>query len=321
MPIIESQYTPSMLFKNGHISTIYPNLLRTIKGIHQKRERVELDDGDFIDLDWSYTSSQNSKKLVVLIHGLEGNGQRQYILGVAKLLNHNDWDSVAINLRNCSGEVNRLYQSYNAGSSEDLDQIITHIIAKYSYTNIAICGFSLGANITLKYLGEGRVIPSEIKSAMAVSVPCDLYNSLTEINKPQNYIYQKRFIRHLKKKLYDRQVQFPDAITIADIKKCKSLLDIDSLYTSKAHGYINAMDYYSKCSSKQFLKNIQIPTLILNAKNDSFLGNLCYPIDDAKKNKNLFLEMPDYGGHVGFYLAGKVYYNELRAFEFFEKQH
>ncbi|WP_103068859.1 YheT family hydrolase [Aquimarina sediminis] len=319
MPIIQSPYTPPFFFRNGHVSTIYPNLLRKVKGISQKRERVELDDGDFIDLDWSYSPESKTKKLAVIIHGLEGNGQRQYVLGLAKYLNYNHWDSVAINLRNCSGEVNRLYKSYNAGASDDLDLIIKHVLAKYDYTNISICGFSLGGNLLLKYLGEGRTIAPEVRTAMAVSVPCDLYDSLAEINKPQNYIYQKRFLRHLKAKLFDRQSLFADIISTSDIKACKSLIDIDNLYTSRAHGYKDAMDYYSKCSSKQFLKEIQVPTLVLSAKNDSFLGNLCYPIEEAKANSNLFLEIPNYGGHVGFYLPYQTYYNEQRALEFFEE--
>ncbi len=318
MPIIQSKYSPPFVFRNGHISTIYPNLVRKVKGVHQKRERVELADGDFIDIDWSYAPSQNSENLTIIIHGLEGNAQRQYIVGLAKHLNQNHGDVVAINLRNCSGEVNRLYKSYNAGVSDDLDQIIKHILTNYPYSNISLCGFSLGGNILLKYLGEGYDIVYQIKSALAVSTPCDLYDSLLEINKPKNYIYEQRFIRHLKAKLLERQVVFPEKISKSDINSCTSLMDIDNLYTSRAHGYIDAMDYYTRCSSKQFLRNIRIPTLIINAKNDSFLGDLCYPIDEAKENSHLFLEIPDYGGHVGFYLNNGAYYNEKRALEFFQ---
>ncbi|WP_378180689.1 YheT family hydrolase [Aquimarina sp. SS2-1] len=318
MPVVESKYVPPYFFRNGHFSTIYPNLLRKVTGIHQKRERVELQDGDFIDIDWSYASDTKSgQKVAVLIHGLEGNAQRQYIVGLAKHLNNNEWDVAAVNLRNCSGEVNRLYRSYNAGVSDDLDSVVQHIIEK-DYNNISICGFSLGGNITLKYLGE-RTTPVQIKSAVAVSVPCDLYDSLTEINKPKNFIYQQRFIRSLKEKLYERQVVFPDQISKSDINACKSLIDIDNLYTSKAHGYIDAIDYYTKCSSKQFLNGIQIPTLIINAKNDTFLGDACYPKKEAGENSNLFLETPDFGGHVGFYLHGGTYYNELKTVAFLQK--
>lgn len=319
MPAVSSHYEPPHLFKNGHFSTIYPNLLRKVNSIDQQRERVELDDGDFIDVDWSYTKAK-TQKLGILIHGLEGNAQRQYILGLARILNKNGWDAVAINLRNCSGEVNRLYRSYNAGVSDDLDTIIKYIISKYDYSNISICGFSLGGNITLKYLGEGREIPSQISAGVAISVPCDLYDSLTEINKPKNIIYQKRFIRHLKAKLYQRQEEFPDQLSKSDIKSCTSLIEIDDLYTSKAHGYIDAIDYYTKCSSKQFLSNIRIPTLIINAQNDSFLGTNCYPTEEASKNSSLFLEIPKYGGHVGFYRQGGIYYNEKRTLEFFNEK-
>ncbi len=318
MPIVSSTYTPPLVFRNGHVSTIYPNLLRKVNGIQQNRERVELDDGDFIDLDWSHASS-TTKKVAIIIHGLEGNAQRQYMVGLARHLNHNDWDTICVNLRNCSGEVNRLYRSYNAGVSDDLERIVNYVLSKNQYINISLCGFSLGGNLTLKYLGEGRNIPSEIKAAVAISAPCDLHNSLLEINKSKNYIYEQRFMRHLKAKLYERQAVFPDKITKSDIKACTSLIDIDNLYTSLAHGYKDAIDYYTKCSSKQFLKNIEIPTLILNAKNDSFLGNRCYPEDEAKENRHLFLEIPKYGGHVGFYFPGKTYYNEARTLEFFDK--
>ncbi len=318
MPVEESNYTPPYIFRNAHFSTIFPNLTRTVKGIDQYRERLELTDGDFIDIDWSYTSNpDNTRRVAVLIHGLEGNAQRQYIMGLAKHLTKNDWNVAAVNLRNCSGEVNRLYRSYNAGVSEDLNSVIAHIIEK-DYGVISICGFSLGGNIALKYLGE-RKTPTQVKSAVAVSVPCDLYDSLKEINKSKNFIYQQRFIRSLKEKLYERQLVFPDKISKSDINACKSLMDIDDLYTSKAHGYVDAIDYYSKCSSKQFFNNIQVPTLIINAKNDTFLGSHCYPIQKAIENTNLFLETPDYGGHVGFYLYGEAYYNEKKTVEFLKK--
>ncbi|GAA4110700.1 alpha/beta fold hydrolase [Aquimarina addita] len=318
MPVVPSLYKPPYLFRNNHFSTIYPNLIRKVKGVVHDRERVELIDDDFIDLDWSYAIDQNCSDLTIVIHGLEGNAQRHYMLGLIKQLNQSNRNVAAINLRNCSGEVNRQYKSYHAGASDDLDAIIQHILQKYSYTSITLVGFSLGGNLMLKYLGEKRLIPSQVMAAVAISVPCDLYNSLSEINKPHNYIYQKRFLTNLKAKLLERQKVFSDNINKEEINACRSLIDIDNLYTSVAHGYQDAIDYYTKCSSLQFLQNINIPTLILNAKNDSFLGESCYPIEKAEKNPNLFLEMPDYGGHVGFYLSGESYYSEYRTIDFLE---
>ncbi|MFL1894312.1 YheT family hydrolase [Aquimarina sp. 2-A2] len=316
MPILTATYQPPIVFRNAHVATIYPNLFRHVNHLTQQRERLELDDGDFIDLDWSYASSKTTNHLVIILHGLEGNAQRSYMKGLAKHLTSKSLDVVAVNLRNCSEQPNRIYASYHAGASEDLGHVIQHLSTKYAYDKISICGFSLGGNIVLKYLGETQNIPAAIVSAVAVSVPCDLHDSLQQIEKPANFIYRNRFVRHLKSKLFQRAGDFPDDISEEAIKACQSLLDIDDLYTSKAHGYKNAEEYYLKCSSKNFLSKIRIPTLLLNAKNDSFLGAACYPIAAAETNTSLFLEMPEYGGHVGFYDKKNLYYHERRAYEF-----
>ena len=184
------------------------------------------------------------------------------------------------------------------------------------YDEIVLKGFSLGGNITLKYLGERESIPKEIKAAVAVSVPCFLAGSARELHTFQNTLYARRFKKHLIARLTIKQKQFPDHITLNEIKSIKTLYDFDDIYTSKAHGFEDAQDYYKQCSSLQFLDNIKTPTLILNAQNDSFLSPECFPKEDAQTNKNLFLEMPKNGGHVGFYSKGDVYYNERRALEF-----
>ena len=110
--------------------------------------------------------------------------------------------------------------------------------------------------------------------------------------------------------------QFPDNISIKDYKSIKTLIDFDHVYTSKAHGFKDALDYYKKASCLQFLANIRVPSLIINALNDSFLSADCYPVKEAKQNPNLYLEMPQFGGHVGFIQKGDVYYNEQRALDF-----
>ncbi|WP_378185920.1 YheT family hydrolase [Aquimarina sp. W85] len=319
MPILASTYQPALFFKSAHIATIYPNLFRSVRNVKQIRERLELQDGDFLDLDWSFAKSKKSKHLTLILHGLEGNAQRPYMKGLTKQMTSNNIDAVAINLRNCSNQPNRLYASYHAGASDDLALVVQHITSNYNYEKVSICGFSLGGNIVLKYLGETEHIPSIVKSAVAISVPCDLHDSLQQIEKPFNFIYRNRFIRHLKTKLLQRAKDFPNSISHQQIRACKSLMDIDDLYTSRAHGFLNAEDYYLKCSSKNLLSQIALPTLILNAKNDSFLGTSCYPIDEAQANPKLYLEMPEFGGHVGFYDSDGSYYHELRAYQFISR--
>ena len=132
----------------------------------------------------------------------------------------------------------------------------------------------------------------------------------------KNKHYAIRFLGHLKDKLKPKLEQFPNSISVADFDSIKTLIDFDNVYTSKAHGFKGALDYYEKASCLQFLPNIKIPSLIINALNDSFLSAECYPVKEAKQNSNVFLEMPKYGGHVGFIQKRKVYYNEQRALEF-----
>jgi len=318
MPIIESNYSPPFLFKNGQFSTIYYGLFRKIKDFEQKRERIDLPDSDFLDLDWSF-SKKESNKVIILLHGLEGHGQRPYIAGAAKAFNSSCFDACAVNFRGCSGETNRLFRSYHSGATEDLDAVVMHILQNRNYKEIYIKGISLGGNMTMKYLGEGRTLPKEIKGAVGVSVPCDLHSSLKELLKPKNFAYSRKFKKHLLDKLKLKLPLFPNNISKADIKSIKTLLDFDNIYTSRAHGFKDALDYYQKCSCLQFLPNIKIPVLIINAKNDSFFGPECYPYKEAENNQNLYLETPRYGGHVGFHSRDNITYSEKKAIKFLKE--
>ena len=318
MPIIESSYKPPFLFRNGFISTVYSGLIRKVKGIIQKRERIPLSDGDFLDLDWSY-SEEKTQKLIIILHGLDGDAQRHYVTGPAKLFNQNQVDAVRVNFRSCSGEDNLAFRSYHLGETEDLREVIQHVLNKEQYSEIFIKGISLGGNVTLKYLGENRDIPEQIKAAIAVSVPCYLPGMAKELHTLKNKAYHDRFRRNLKSKLLLKVERHPDKVKASDLDSIKTLYEFDDFYTSKAHGFKDGAEYHEQSSSLHFLPNIKIPTLLINALNDSFLSSECYPIKEAKNNPNLFLEMPKHGGHVGFFQFGGFYYNEKRALEFVGK--
>ncbi|TAI47762.1 YheT family hydrolase [Flagellimonas allohymeniacidonis] len=315
MPLVTSKYRPSLLFRNGHFSTIYAGVMRKVEGVTQHRERITLSDGDFLDVDWSF--SQTPKKgLVILLHGLEGNAQRPYITGSAKIFNTYGFDACAVNYRGCSGEPNLSYRSYHSGATEDLQEVIHHILKQKDYDAIYLKGFSLGGNLLLKYLGESNEVSEKIKGAIAVSVPCSLRDSCDQLLTAKNVLYAKRFKKHLIAKLRQKQKMFPDLIPDSDIKAIITLKDFDDIYTSRAHNFRDAFDYYAQCSSLQFLREVNIPVLLINASDDSFLGNACYPYAEADKNKNLFLEVPSFGGHVGFWDKDNISYTEKRAIEF-----
>ena len=318
MPIIASDYNPPFLLKNGHFSTIYAGIWRKIDDFSQKRERIDLADGDFLDVDWSF-STNKTKKVVILLHGLEGNAQRHYIAGSAKQLNLHGYDACSVNFRGCSGETNRLYRGYHSGATEDLDAVVQYLLNYKAYPEIYIKGFSLGGNMTLKYLGEGRALPAELKSAMAVSVPCHLRTCQEKLMSFNNFPYAKRFKKNLIQKLREKAELFPDRITKEEIDAIRTLKDFDDVYTSRAHGFVDCYDYYDKVSCLQFIPGIKLPVLLINAKNDTFLGPKCFPEAQAKAQDNFYLEMPKYGGHVGFHGQENITYTEKRVIKFFEE--
>jgi len=287
-----------------------------LDGIKYERQRVNTPDDDFIDLDWSKVRSQN---LVIVLHGLEGNADRAYVRGMIHIFNQNKWDGVGMNFRGCSGETNRQLRSYHSGETEDLDFVIQQIARTENYENILLVGFSLGGNIILKYIGEnGEQLNKNIKAAVCFSTPVDLESCTIEINKWDNSLYRWRFLRSLKEKAKEKAEMFPGSFDLAKALKAKDFADFDGAVTAPIHGFRSAKDYWTKSSSKPFLTNIKIPTLLINARDDSFLSELCYPFKEANENPNFFLETPAHGGHVGFvkFGADQAYWSEQKAIAF-----
>jgi uncharacterized protein len=303
---------PTFLF-NAHLETIYPSLVRRVLLPPYTRERILTPDNDFLDLDWL---TQGSRELMIISHGLEGNSFRPYIKGLARAGFIHGFDVLAWNFRGCSEEMNKQLRFYHSGATDDLDLIVQHAIQKNVYTGIYLLGFSLGGNLTLKYLGERKVSPY-IKKAVTFSVPLDLYTSCVKIAERANWIYANRFLKSLKHKVIQKSQYFKQ-LDIRDIEDLKTLQDFDDRYTAPLHGFRNARDYYQQCSSLNFVSHIEVPTLIINAQNDPFLSKDCYPVDLLKNHPYVRFENPYRGGHVGFAQFGKngLYWSEERALRF-----
>lgn len=298
MPLINSTYNPTYPFTKTHFNTVFRTFFSRIK-INYSRERLELEDGDFMDLD---ITSVKSDTVIIALHGLEGSSESTYILALSKVLNKADVDVVAVNLRGCSGEHNRVLASYHSGKTEDLGAIINHIDKKYDYKNIILVGYSLGGNITLKYLGEqGANLHPKINCAIAVSVPCDLTGSSNALMQKGNMAYMHRFLKSLKEKAAHKKEQFPkEDLDIEGLLAAKNFKDFDNLFTAPVNGFKDAQDYWTQNSSKPFLHAIKIPTLMVSALDDTFLSDECFPYEESKDHQHLFLETPKSGGHVGF---------------------
>ncbi|MDQ3393585.1 MAG: alpha/beta fold hydrolase [Bacteroidota bacterium] len=317
MPLIRSSTykSPFFLF-NKHLQTIIPALFRRVKDVAYSRERIETIDHDFLDLDWVLNPSN---KLAIISHGLEGDSNRPYVRGLAKALKEVGYEVLAWNFRGCSGEVNKQLRFYHSGATDDLEQVIDHALKKKNYREIILAGFSLGGNLTLKFLGEkGGNIPPQIKKSIVFSVPLNLHSSCLQISKPGNFIYSKRFLNRLKKKIEEKSLILPDKLSIAGYQKIKNLKDFDDVYTAPLHGFKDAVEYYEACSAINFLERISIPTLIVNAKNDPFLSTDCFPHDLLEHHPFVHFESPKQGGHCGFYSKNinGLYWSEIRALQF-----
>jgi len=302
--ILDKSFKPYILLRNKHVNTLYRYFFSDTK-VEFKRKRIKTFDNDFIDLDFSKVNSNN---IVILIHGLEGSSDSNYIHTMSQTLNNANFDVVVFNMRGCSGESNKQLSSYHSGKTEDLLEVINYLENNYEYLKINIIGYSLGGNLTIKFMGEfSNKMPSSIFSAVGVSVPCDLKGSVESISKYENKIYMNGFLKTLREKAKQKATKFPnDNINIEKINKAKNFYEFDDFFTAPIHGFKDAEDYWKKSSCKQYIKGIKLPTLLISAKDDPFLDENCHPIKEAKQNDNFTFIQTKNGGHLGFVTGFKM---------------
>ena len=317
MPLIDqSSYRAPSWLPGGHLQTIYPALFRRVGYLATRRERLELADGDFIDLEWT---GGGSARLAILSHGLEADVGTGYMRGMTAALVRRGWDVLAWNLRGCGGEPNRLPHMYHSGATGDLQAVVSHALESHPAEAIDLIGFSLGGNLTLKYLGEAPAdLPPRLRRAVAFSVPCDLACSSRQLSLPSNRLYMERFLRALRAKVREKNRRFPGSLDLSGLDRIRTFREFDDRFTAPLHGFRDAADYWKRNSSRQFLTRIPLPTLLVNAANDPFLGPGCYPRDEAETSAFFHFEAPETGGHVGFPTCGcnGEYWPEIRAAEF-----
>ena len=292
--IIHSAFKPAWYLKNRHIQTILPNIIHPPCPKNNK-ERIELKDGDFLDLLWG---KHRSAQTLLILHGLEGSMHSPYAKRILNYCNRQGIAAVFMHFRGCSGEANRLLRSYHSGETGDLRQVIAHLRTQ-GVKDIALLGYSLGGNVTLKYMGEAETDPS-IYCAIAVSVPFRLDLCATVMNQGFAKIYQRTLLKRLISKMQSRQnlLDF-DARYFPKPEKMSSFWEFDDNFTAPIHGFDSAEHYYQSASSRQYLKNIDKPALLLHARDDPFMSPEILP-EETELASSVILELSDQGGHVGF---------------------
>lgn len=294
MPIIQSEFRAAWWLPGAHAQTIWPSLMRRRMLPEISWERVELDDGDFIDLAWS---GPVDGRIVLFMHGLEGSLQSHYAGGIMRQLNRQGFRVCLMHFRGCSGEPNRLPSSYHSGKTDDPQRIVGHIQSTRGKQTYAAVGVSLGGNVLLKWLGEqGASMP--LQRAVALSVPFQLDEAARRLRIGLSRLYQNHLLTQLRNKY--RQKFGPDRSPLhVDVDALKTFHQFDDQVTAVLHGFKGVDDYYRRSSSRQYIPGIRVPTLILHARHDPFVFPDTAPTEEELP-ENVWLEMPDAGGHVGF---------------------
>jgi uncharacterized protein len=296
-------FHPARLLANAHAQTIAGRYLRRPAVPLLERERVELPDGDFVDLDHAkFDSLGADTPLVLLMHGLEGSARRGYALNTYRELARRGVRTVGLNFRSCSGEPNRTARFYHSGDTADIEHVLRLLAERNPGVPRGTIGFSLGGNAMLKLLGElGERARPLVSAAAAVSVPYDLGAGADWLNESRmGRIYTSRFIASLVAKAEAKATQLGDMCDIERIRASRSFRDFDDAATAPLHGFAGATDYYTRSSAMHYLHGIRVPTLLLHAADDPFLPEAFFPHEQVARNEWLTAVVTDAGGHVGF---------------------
>lgn len=284
-------------------------------------EKFTLSDGDFLEPYWSESKPKKNQSIVVLFHGLAGSYKSSYIVAMMMELRKNGYAVVLMHFRGCATKENTLVKSYHSGETEDAKEYLDYLHKKYPSQKLYALGYSIGGNMLLKLLGE-QGENSQLTSAISVSAPIDLKSSAKGINQGFSKIYQWYLLKSIKKKLLKKYEKFdmPLQATKEDVRSIKTIYEFDELYTAPIHGFKSADNYYELNSSKQYLKDIKVKTLIIHSLDDPFMSENILPYKD-EYSKSVELEITKNGGHLGF-INGTIckldYYLEKRVVNFFK---
>lgn len=294
--IVSSEFHPPAWLRNPHLQTLWPVFLRRRPRLRLRRERMELPDGDFLDLDW--TTGHTESPVVLVLHGLEGSVRSHYAAAIMRALSGAGYEAVLMHFRGCSGEPNRLARAYDAGETGDMAQVVETIRARHPGRVVVAIGYSLGGNALLKWLGETGA-DNPLAAAVAVSVPFRLADGARRVNQGLSRLYQWHLMGKMKAAVRRKQRLRGLNLELGNLRRLRSFTDFDAAVTAPLGGYGGAADYYARASSRAYLKGIARPTLIIHALDDPFMYPETVPTED-ELSPTVRLELSPHGGHVGF---------------------
>jgi predicted alpha/beta-fold hydrolase len=308
MPIKESKFVPALGLSNPHVQTMLPSLMPENHLLRPvRRERLTMPDGDFFDFDWF--TEKSTGPIVIILHGMTGSLNSHYVQSILRTIKKKGWRPIFMYYRGCSGEPNLLDKSYHVGDTLGFNTLVSELKKRDPDAIIAAVGYSLGANILLKWLGETKNAAKLLTTAVAVSVPFDLKATANRLREGFSRFYQWWLIGDLHDYVRRKFQQKEPPFDFGDVTHLKSFWEFDNAITAPLNGFINASDYYDKNSCRQFLSLIKTPTLILHSKDDPFLTLASIPSEE-ELSPDIILELSETGGHVGF-VTGNPFIWEL----------
>ena len=317
-------YTAPLWLPGGQLQTVVPALISR-PGARRpalRRERWTAPDGDFIDVDWLDAPFDPSTPLLVLFHGLEGSSQSHYAQAILAACAQVGWQCAVPHFRGCSGEDNRAPRAYHSGDFTEIDWILQRFAKARPRAPLYAAGVSLGGNALLRWAQvQGAAASQRVRAVAAVSAPLDLAAGGRAIATGMSYqIYTRLFLRTLKPKALRMIARHPGLADPQRVRRARNLGEFDDAFTAPIHGFRDAADYWERASSKPHLRELRVPTLILNARNDPFQPADVLPVASAVSDW-VRLEQPAHGGHVGFAqgsLPGHLDWLPQRLLHFFQ---
>lgn len=295
----EHPFRPAWWLPNPHAQTVWARYQRAFSMPAFRLERWDTPDDDFLRI--HFADGALDKPAALLLHGLEGSIESPYIVGLARNLSAMDWAVAVLEFRSCGGELNRAPRLYHSGETTDIDFVVRGLTERWPGRPLYIAGYSLGGNVTAKWLGEqGDGVLDEVAAAAVVSAPYRLDDSGPFMDSGPRLMYVRHFLKTLIPKALAKAEQYPGRIDVEAIRKAKTFEAFDTLGTAALHGFRDAKDYYTRSACGQFLENIRRPTLLLSAADDPFNPGWTLPRDASARSPFLVSQFTKRGGHVGF---------------------
>lgn len=317
-----SQFRPAWFARNRHLQTLWGRLFRRPRRLPYRVERWSMPDGDEVEM-YRLDPPAPGRPHLLLLHGLEGGPASHYVPGIMARAVARGWGADLLAFRSCGSRPNQARRFYHSGETGDLAAVLDRLAAERPSSAIGVAGVSLGGNVLLKYLGElGSDAPRPLRAAVAVSVPYDLARGADEVSRGFARVYERHFLRSLRRKARAKLERYPDLCDPARVGAARTLREFDDALTAPVHGFQSASDYYARSSSLHFLRGIRRPTLLLSAADDPFLPPSV--LDEVRRaaaeNPALRPEFSAHGGHAGF-VGGVLpwrpdYHAERRVVEF-----